>query len=89
MNAVQGELITAGSTNPTQLVLTDVSGNEKKSFFIKVVSGTVKFGVGQVIAAAHGWGSSDTVLPIECYNGELHFDANNAADTFVVTATKS
>jgi hypothetical protein len=87
MNAVQGEIITSGSTNVTQLVLTDVDKNEKKRFYIKVVSGTVKFGVGNVIAAAHGWTSSDVVTPFDCFNGELYFDAAGAADTFVVTAT--
>ncbi|HUQ67171.1 MAG TPA: hypothetical protein VM101_13500 [Flavitalea sp.] len=87
MNAVQGELITSGSTNTTQLVLTDVDKNERKAFFMKVVSGTVKFGVNDAIAAANGWTSSDTIPPISCFNGELYFDATGASDTFVVTAT--
>lgn len=87
MNAVQNETITAGSTNVTQLILTDVDRNEKKSFFPKVISGTVKFGVGDVIAAAQGWVPGDVIPPMSCKNGELYFDASNAADTFVVTAT--
>lgn len=84
MNAVQGEEIIAGSTNVTQLILTDVDRNEKKTFFPKVLSGTVKFGVGDVIAAAHGFTSTDVVPPISCMNGELYFDAASALDTFVV-----
>jgi hypothetical protein len=86
MNAVQHELIVSGSTNVTQLILTDVDKNERKNFFIKVVSGTVKFGLGDVIAASNGWTSSDTVPPIRCFNSELYFDAASALDTFVVTA---
>lgn len=86
MNAVQGEVITSGSTNVTQLVLTDVDRNESKSFFIKVITGTVKFGVGDVIAAAKGWTSSDTIPPFTCLNGRLYFDAAADTDTFVVTA---
>lgn len=87
MNAVQGELITAGSTDETVIVLTDVDKNEIKNFFPKVVSGTVKFGVGDVPAAAHGWTSSDTIPPFSCKNGELYFDAAADTDTFVLTAT--
>lgn len=87
MNAVQGETITSGSTNVTQIILTDVDRNERKNFFIKVISGTVKFGTSDVIAAAQGWTSTDTILPFSCFNGELYFDAASALDTFVITAT--
>lgn len=87
MNAVQGELIAAGSTDVTALVLTDVDKNERKNFFIKVVSGTVKFGKSDVIAAQNGWTSDDVIPPYSCFNGELYFDAASAFDTFVVTAT--
>lgn len=88
MNSTQGALITSGSTNATQIVLTDVDHNEKKNFWIKIVSGTVKFGTSAALAAAnHGWGSTDTVLPFSCMNGELYFDAASDADTFVITAT--
>jgi hypothetical protein len=87
MNAVQGELITAGSTDETVIVLTDVDKNERKTFFPKIISGTVKFGVNDVAAAAHGFTSADVVPPISCFNGELYFDAASALDTFVLTAT--
>lgn len=88
MNAVQGALITAGSTDATVIVLTDIDYNEKKNFFPKVISGTIKFGTSAVNAAAnHGFTSSDVIPPISCKNGELYFDASNAADTFVLTAT--
>lgn len=87
MNGASGSLFTAGSTNATVIVLTDVDYNEKKRWFIKVVSGTIKFGIGSEAAAAnHGFTSSDVVPIFECRNGELYFDANNAADTFVITA---
>lgn len=87
MNGVQGALFTAGSTDATVIVLTDIDYNEKKNWFPKVVSGTVKFGVGAENAAAnHGWTSSDVIPPFNCKNGELYFDAASALDTFVITA---
>jgi hypothetical protein len=88
MNGTQGSLFTAGSTDATSIVLTDVDYNEKKNFFVKVVSGTVKFGTTAALASAnHGFTSSDVIPPFHCFNGELHFDAASGADTFVVTAT--
>lgn len=84
MNAVQGESIVAGSTDETALVLTDVDKNERKAFYPKVVSGTVKFGVNDVPASAVGYTSSDVVPPFHCFNGELYFDAASALDTFTV-----
>lgn len=88
MNIEQGKLNTTGSTDATVIVLTDVDYHENKIWFPKVISGTIKFGVGAVAAAAnHGWTSSDVIPPFSCRNGELYFDANNAADTFVITAT--
>jgi hypothetical protein len=87
MNAVQNETVTAGSTNETVLVLTDVDQNERKAFFPKVLSGTVKFGIGDIVTNAKGWASTDTIPPMSCKNGELYFLAANAADTFVVSAT--
>lgn len=85
MNAVQGELITgltAGAA--TQIILTDVDRNEKKSFYLTVVSGTVKYGVNGVHANAHGWTAEAS--PISCLNGELYVKAAAATDTFVITA---
>ena len=87
MNAVQGELITSGSTNATAIVLTDVDKNEQKVFYPKVVSGTVKFGKDEVTANAHGWTSSDVIPPFYCANGSLYFQAAADTDTFVLTAT--
>jgi hypothetical protein len=84
MNVVQGELIAAGSTDETVLVLTDVDKNEKKSFYPKVISGTVKFGVNDVPASAVGYTSADVVPPFHCFNGELYFDAASTLDTFTL-----
>ena len=88
MNAVIGQLIAAGSTNETQLVITNTipssAGNRVPvEFLIEVVSGTIKFGKGGVHASAHGYGDGDKVI-ITCPNGQLYFQASNAADTFVV-----
>ena len=89
MNVAIHALVTAGSTKETQLVTTNKDGNIKSSsyqtHFVKVVSGTVKFGVNGVHADAHGWTSSDVVPPITCLNGELYFKAASALDTFVVS----
>lgn len=88
MNGVQGQLLSAGSTSPTVIVLTDVDYNEKKRWFAKVVSGTIKFGVGSSAASGnHGFTSSDVIPPFDCRNGELYCVQASGADTFVITAT--
>jgi hypothetical protein len=84
MNAVQGELIAAGSTDVTQLVLTDVDKNEQKNFFCQVVSGSVRFGKDGA-AATQVVITDDEDIVIRCTNGELYFDAASALDTFYVT----
>lgn len=84
--AVQGELITTGTTAATVLTLTDVDTNEAKDFFIKVVSGSIKFGVDAIATNANAFASTDTIPPIRCYNGHLYFKGG-AADTFYVTAS--
>ncbi len=89
MNAVQHEVITAGAGFATaeELVLTDVDQNERKAFFLRVLTGTIKVGVNDVTANAHGWTSSDTVPPISCKNGELQFTAAASTDTFILSAS--
>jgi len=85
MNTVSGALVTAGSTDVTQLLVTDKPRQaETLTFLIKIVSGTVKFGIGDVTASAHGWTSTDGNIIFECKYNELYFDAANGADTFVV-----
>lgn len=88
MNGATNQLFTAGSTDPTVIVLTDVDYNEYKRWFPKVISGTIKFGIGSDAASAnHGFTSSDVIPPFNCKNGELYFDAASALDTFVISAT--
>lgn len=85
MNAVQGELITGLTADTaTQIILTDVDQNEGKSFFLTVVSGTVKYGRNAVHENAHGW--TGEASPISCKNGELYVEAAADTDTFVITA---
>ena len=86
MNGVQGEELTLGTTSAVNIVLTDVDKNEKKTFFIKVTSGSVKVGVGSIAAGAKAWGTTDTVNPYNCFNGELYVQGG-ASDKIVVTAT--
>lgn len=83
MDAVLGELVTAGSTDPTQLVVTDVDDGSAYEFMITVISGTIKFGKGSVHANAHGWGAGDVVF-FNCSPREIYFEAASSNDTFVV-----
>ncbi len=88
MNGTQGTTFTAGTTEATIIVLTDVDFHENKNWFIVVTAGTVKFGTTAVIAAsAKGWTVGDVIPPFSCRNGDLYFDAASGADTFVVTCT--
>lgn len=88
MNGQQGVPFTAGSTDATVIVLTDIDFHENKNWFIVVTAGTVKFGTSAAAAAtAQGWTVGDVVTPFSCRNGELYFDAASALDTFVITAT--
>lgn len=89
MDFYSGRLITAGSTDDTTLnLVTDLpdTGNSIIVVGIRVISGTVKFGNGETAAANYGFTSADGVI-YTFHSGQcpLHFDANNAADTFVIT----
>ncbi len=95
MNAVLHEVITSGSTNATNIVITDMatdSWSERSDrvpirtavFFLKVLSGTVKFGVNGIDADSKAWASTDTIPPITCGLGELYFKATGASDTFTI-----
>lgn len=84
MNAVNGELVTAGTTNPTPLMITDATKNEPIDYYITVVTGTLKVGIGSVHANAYPYPAGGKI-PIRCFNGQLHFVAGSGADTFVTT----
>lgn len=68
MDIAVGELKAAGSTDDTQVNLTDSAGNKlpgHQTFFPKVIAGTFKFGIGSTTHAdAHGWTSADDIPPI-------------------------
>lgn len=91
MDAKQGELITAGSTNATELEVTDieVSSTSRVKFFISIISGTVKFSLTEAgLTSAHGWAAGDVVPPFEVRgSNSIWFDAASSADTFVINAT--
>ena len=85
MNALTGEVITAGSTDVTNIIITDKPYESHfHTFFIKVLTGTVKFGIGGIDADAKGWTSTDTIPPLTCAKNDLYFDAASALDTFVI-----
>jgi hypothetical protein len=85
MDAVNHELITAGSTTDTAINITDGPGSGYVTYFPKVVTGTVKFGINSVHANAHGYTSSDVIPPCTCPAGTFRFKAAANTDTFVVT----
>ena len=87
MDAVQGQLITGLTADTaTVITLTDINTTiEERAFYMKVISGTVKYGRHGVHASAHGWTSAADAPPILCKNGELYVSAADAGDTFVVT----
>lgn len=87
MTGVQGETLSAGTTNATVVTLTDVDTNEPKDFFIKVISGTIKFGVDSIASGATAFASTDTVLPYRCYNGHLYVKQTSNGDSFYLTAS--
>jgi hypothetical protein len=90
MNAVQHEEITAGSMDATALTMTDAGPvSNEVVHYIRVTSGTIKFGKGSVHATAVGYVPGDTVPPTECRPGQLYFKASNGADKFTVTTVKS
>lgn len=89
MDIAIGQVAEAGSTNDTAIVATNSDGKSVGdgylTFFIRVITGTIKFGVGSVHADAYGWAAGEDVHPITCINGELYFKAASATDTFVIT----
>lgn len=89
MNVALGQTAQAGSTSDTAITVTDTDGNSVSdgyvTYFIRVITGTLKFGVGSVHADAYGWGAGEDVHPITCFNGNLYFKAAASTDTFVVT----
>ncbi len=97
MNAVTHSTVTAGTTNATNLIITDaisypgeqsvsgsLQGKRLAVFFIKIVSGTVQFGIGAIDANSKAWASTDTIPPLTCPIDQLYFKAASGADTFVV-----
>jgi ribosomal protein S11 len=85
MNTVVGAPVAIGTTNDTQIVITDVQRNEPVDHMIEVIavtSGGIKFGKG---TAANGYPYvAGGKLIIKCLNGELYAKLDNAANTFVV-----
>jgi hypothetical protein len=78
-----GELITCDATDQGVTLNPPVNGNV--TFFIKVVSGSVKVGVNAVPATAYPFATTDTVPPITCLNGQLHVKSTANTDTIVIT----
>lgn len=89
MNAVNYEEITTGTTDETQLVITDAGTTVNEVWhYIVVTVGTIKFGKNDVHANAKGFTVGDQIPPIKCKPGALYFKANAITDKFVVTTGK-
>jgi hypothetical protein len=89
MNVAIGELASTGTTADTAITITNTAGVALAGhldFFLKVVSGTVKIGIGSIPTTAQGWTSSDVVLPVTCYNGKLHLKQAANGDTWTLSA---
>jgi len=83
-----GDLVPAGSTSATPVLITDALAAERGekiiTYTVEVVSGTIKFGVGSIGANSYG-NPVGAKRMITCKNGELYFQAASGADTFVIT----
>jgi len=84
MNTKSGQIVTAGS-GVQQLIVEDKPGQASTlTYYIKVLTGTVKFGIGSVGATAYGVTSADGVWIMECGREQLFYEAASGTDTFVV-----
>jgi hypothetical protein len=90
MEIVQLELKTVGSTDPTAIRFTDVFG-DAITVYLKVETGTIKFGTNAANAAlSKAFTSEDIIPPIQGTNGSIYCIATNTTDVFYasVTATR-
>ena len=88
MDFYSGRLITAGSTNDTTLNLVTLIPGGVAPFVceIEVMTGTVKFASGEDASSNLGRTSSSGKFHMfHSPSAPLHFDAADAADTFVIT----
>lgn len=88
MDVKQGQKASTGTTTATQINITDLIGPGPYDFFVKVITGTVKVGIGTVPSTQHGWTSSDVVVPISGENGNLYVLQAANGDEFVIGAAQ-
>lgn len=98
MNGLLHKTITAGDSTAQNIIITDAVGFPTEransqgimvplracSFFPKVLSGSVQFGVGSIDSNAKAWASTDVIPPLTCGLTELYFKAASGSDTFVI-----
>lgn len=82
----QFQLVEAGSTSEQLVTVSDVISDGPQTFFIRVVTGSIKFGIETVHAAANAYGPNEDLPPVACNNGQLAIKANATTDTFVLSA---
>ena len=92
MDIYNGDLSSTGTTAITALDVLDDAGTKSDphktanviTHIIKVISGTVKFGVGGVRSSAYGYTSADNATMISCRKGNLYCKQASNGDTFVI-----
>lgn len=82
MTVNNGDLVTIGSTNATQIILSSTS-KSYTSYCITVVSGTLKVGEKSISANAYAYPTGQIL--ISCNNGDLYVQAGSSSDTFAIT----
>jgi hypothetical protein len=85
MNVSQFEEVTLGTTSEVTITVIN-AGTTKRAVnhYVKVISGSVKFGKDAVPTNATAFTSADVVPPIKCVPGELKAKGG-ASDKILVT----
>ena len=84
MNVSVGEEASAGTTNSTQIVMSQYDSNKTLTHCIKVTSGSIKFGKGDPVSDAYAFPANDKIV-ITCKNGSLYCKQASSGDKFVIT----
>lgn len=88
MNAKNGDKVIAGSTNDTQLVITDAPSGAVLNYTIEVISTVSGIQFSEGACTANTAARTATVgqkCVMSTVNGSLHFKASNSADYFFIT----
>lgn len=82
MTVNNGDLVTIGTTNATQIVLSSTS-KSYTSYCITVVSGTLQVGEKSISPYAYAYPVGQIL--ISCNNGDLYVKPGSPTDSFAIT----